>query len=106
MNKLELQPENNKKNSVLDIASIGGMPEKTLNEISAKKQAYNDLILNLDGQITMVHAESGSNSPDDNSQEETQNEQDYDLLRNAMDRARSEMVRLGDKEELELKKAA
>ena len=54
----------------------------------------------------MVHADSGSNSPDDDSQEQAQDEQNLGLIGNSMDRARSEMVRLGDKEELELGKAA
>ncbi len=106
MKNMEKNPARKETFSAADIANIENLPEKTVGEIRAKKQAFNDLILSLDGKITMVHAESGSNSSDDNSQEESQNEQDYDLIKNSMDRARSEMVRLGDKEELQLKKAA
>lgn len=93
---------------VFDIAAIENMPEKSLMDIRTKKQAYNDLILSLDGQITMVHsdAESGSNSPDDDAQEKAQEDQNLSIIANSMDRARSEMVRLGDAEELALKKAA
>ena len=54
----------------------------------------------------MVHSESGSNSPDDDSQEQAQDSQDLSLIANLMDRARSEMVRLGDKEEIKLQEAA
>jgi len=106
MKKFEQSPSKKENYSLLDIGAIESMSEGTVKEIRAKKQAFNDLILSLDGQITMVHSESGSNSPDDDSQEQAQDGQDLSLIANTMDRARSEMVRLGDKEELELKKAA
>ncbi len=107
MNEFGFRPENNERKPVLDIANIENMSEKTLSEIRAKKQAYNDLIFSLDGKINMVSAESesGSNSPDDEAQEETQDEQNLDLIGEVMNRARMEMARLG-KEELELKEAA
>jgi hypothetical protein len=88
-----------------DIEDIEKMPETTLEEVRAKKQACNDLIITLGRLLPQIHAESGSNSLDDESQEESQDIQNIDLLRSAMDRARSEMERLGDKQE-ELEKAA
>jgi hypothetical protein len=106
MKHTEQMPQKKETVTTLDVAVIENLPEKTVSEIRVKKQAYNDLILSLDGQINMVHADSGSNSPDDDSQEQAQDAQNLGLIGNSMDRARSEMVRLGDKEEIELKKAA
>ncbi|MEK7638134.1 MAG: hypothetical protein AAB375_01770 [Patescibacteria group bacterium] len=106
MNILEFKPAKKDSDKVVDIADIENMSEQTVSEIRAKKQAFNDLILSLDGQINMVHSESGSNSPDDDSQEQAQDSQDLSLIANLMDRARSEMVRLGDKEEIKLQEAA
>lgn len=106
MKNLEHKPTAEVQKPAPDASVIEHMPEASVAQIRAKKQAFNDLILSLDGQINLVHAESGSNSPDDDSQEQAQDSQDLSLIRNTMDHAREEMVRLGDKEELELKKAA
>jgi hypothetical protein len=75
MNTLEFKPAKKASNRVVDSADIENMSEQTVGEIRAKKQAFNDLILSLDGQINMVHSESGSNSPDDDSQEQAQDSQ-------------------------------
>lgn len=93
-----------------DMGHIEHMPEETIEQIVAKKQAYNDHILKLDALIPQIHNrnESGSDAETiDQANEATQDDQDFMMLANDMNRARSEMVRLGDKEELEkLNKAA
>lgn len=91
-----------------EIARIDQMPEQKIEDIMAKKKAFNDFLFEFEGRINMVSAdsESGSNSPDDESQEEAQDVQTLDLIANFMDHARTEMVRLGGKAQLELKKAA
>ena len=74
-----------------------------------KKNAFNDLILQLDNLIMQIHPrnESGENADQiDNAGEAAQDGQDLNMLKRDMDHAREEMVRLGDKEELTLKKAA
>jgi hypothetical protein len=109
MEKFEKQPSVPPSEQRPDIGPIEHMPETTVAEIRSKKNAFNDLILKLDNLIPQIHPrnESGENADQiDNADEAAQDGQDFDLLKRDMDHAREEMVRLGDKEELELKKAA
>jgi hypothetical protein len=109
MNTFETAPQQSPDDTRPDMSAIEHMPEDTVDQIVAKKNAFNDSILRLDNLIMQIHPrnESGENSdPIDNADESVQDGQDLSMLRRDMDRAREEMVRLGDKEELELKKAA
>ncbi len=92
-----------------DMGHIEHMPEDTIEQIVAKKNAFNDHILQLDNLIMQIQPrnESGENADQiDNTIEAVQDDQDLNMLKRDMDHAREEMVRLGDMEELELKKAA
>jgi hypothetical protein len=93
-----------------DMSHIEHMKEDTLAEIIAKKNAFNDLILTFDNLITQIpeqNNEAGeSKQQEDLAGQESLDGRDLMLLRRDMDHARDEMVRLGDKEELTLKKAA
>ncbi len=107
MKKFSEQPAEQKQFQVADIADIEALPEVSIAEIKKKKMAFNDLIIALDRLIPTIKSESGSNSDViDESIEREQDTQDLAYLASHMNRARDEMVRLGDKEEAALKKAA
>jgi hypothetical protein len=91
-----------------DPERIKGLPELTIDEIRIKKQAYNDLVMSLNLIIPRVKFESGSDNPEDQTDESEMKFQKQDELNALRTYAVAEMTRLGHKEfELsEVEKAA
>jgi len=109
MNTLEKQPQRAPDELRPDMSHIEHMPENTLEQIVAKKNAFNDHILELGNLIPQIHSrnETGENADQiDTAEEATEDGRDFMFIAQDMNHARDELVRLGDLEELELKKAA
>ncbi|MEK6854521.1 MAG: hypothetical protein AABX60_04245, partial [Nanoarchaeota archaeon] len=53
------------KEHALDIASIRAMPEETVEEVRAKKEAFGGYIQQEMTLMSAIHNESGDNGPDD-----------------------------------------
>lgn len=112
MNDFENKPQSSPAETRPDIGRIEHMPEKTVAEILAKKKAFNDAIPVLSklladiGKPSMESVDSRPTDPLDRSIESENDEQESGLIVREIKHARDELVRLGDKEELELKKAA
>lgn len=70
------------------------MPENTVKEMIARRNACNDAIRVLSARSRTIHNESGDNSPDDNSQEESENDRERSLLAEAIGTFRRDMDHL------------
>lgn len=71
-------------------------PETSPEHIEAKIAQLSREIIDLEKKIQGIHSETGSNSPDDQSQEDALDSQPRDILLSKIAAKRDEMVRLHD----------
>lgn len=99
INQLPMETFETPKEHKLEIAHVRALPEETVEEVRAKKEAFGKYIEQEMTRVSAVHNESGDNGTDDQGQEDAEDIREKEtLMASDIEPARSEMARLGQKE--------